>query len=203
MTNEKKYFFFDTETSGFISKSKPYNDPEQAWLVQIGAILCTEEEVLNSINVIIKANGRSMNPHAEEIHGISVEQADEEGIEELEAVNLFGPLLRQADLLVCHNFDFDWTYVYQAMQRNIEHASDEARSAFYLDTPSFCTMKDKKVKEFVQAKNVKNRLKWPRLQELYWKLFLKEFENAHDAMADITATKRCFFELKKRGIISL
>jgi len=36
--------------------------------------------------------------------------------------------------------------------------------------------------------------KWPKLQELYNKLFGYDFEDAHDAMADITATKKCFFE---------
>lgn len=28
-----------------------------------------------------------------------------------------------------------------------------------------------------------------------------EFSDAHDALADITATKECFFELKRRGIM--
>jgi len=74
MSDSKKYFFFDTETSGFISKSLPFDHPDQAWLVQIGAVLCTETEILNSLNVIIKANGRTMNSHAEAIHGISIAQ---------------------------------------------------------------------------------------------------------------------------------
>jgi hypothetical protein len=41
----------------------------------------------------------------------------------------------------------------------------------------------------------------PKLNELYELLFEKTFENAHDAMADISATKDCFFELKKRNIL--
>ena len=32
-------------------------------------------------------------------------------------------------------------------------------------------------------------------------LFNRDFTDAHDALADITATKECFFELKHRGII--
>ena len=42
---------------------------------------------------------------------------------------------------------------------------------------------------------------WPKLQELYHKLFGCDFEDAYDAMADITATKKCFFEMRKRGLI--
>jgi DNA polymerase III epsilon subunit-like protein len=45
--------------------------------------------------------------------------------------------------------------------------------------------------------------KRPKLLELYKKLFNKEFVGAHDAMADITATKECFFELKRRDILKL
>jgi len=87
------------------------------------------------------------------------------------------------------------------MQRNLSLVSDEARSAFYLDTPSFCTMKDPRVKKYVNAKNVKNQIKWPKLIELYNKLFDKDFENAHDAMADILATRECYFKLRSLEII--
>ncbi|MBR3480843.1 MAG: hypothetical protein IKH32_09190 [Prevotella sp.] len=43
--------------------------------------------------------------------------------------------------------------------------------------------------------------KFPKLQELYWKLFGEDFDDAHNAMSDIEATERCFWELKKSGII--
>lgn len=35
--------------------------------------------------------------------------------------------------------------------------------------------------------------------ELYYKVFGCGMENAHDALADILATKECFFELKNRS----
>ena len=40
-----------------------------------------------------------------------------------------------------------------------------------------------------------------KLMELYRILFNEEFTGAHDAMADVTATMKCFFELKKRGVM--
>ena len=203
ITEETKVLFFDTETSGFIKKTLAADDPEQAWAVQIGAILATQEAELDKMNTIIQANGREMNYHAQKVHGISVEQADIEGVPELKAAEEFGLLLRQADLIVCHNFDFDWKFVYQILERNLDEMTDKARSAFYLDLPSFCTMKDKKVKKYVQAKNIKGQLKWPKLIELHEKLFDKGFDGAHDAFADITATKDCFFELFKRNIIDI
>jgi DNA polymerase III epsilon subunit-like protein len=203
MNNETKVLFFDTETSDFIKKSVPANDPTQAWTVQIGAILASQQEEIDQMNCLIKSYGRSMNHYAQQVHGISSEYADEHGIEELEAAEQFGLLLRQADLLVCHNFSFDWNYVYQMMERNLDDLSDLARSAFYLDLPSFCTMKDKKIVKFCNLKNKANKPKWPKLIELYEILFKKQFDNAHDAYADISATRDCFFELVKREIVVL
>ena len=203
MNNETKVLFFDTETSDFIKKSVPANDPTQAWTVQIGAILASQNEEIDQMNVLIKSYGRPMNHYAQQVHGISSEHADEHGIEELEAAEQFGLLLRQADLIVCHNFDFDWNYVYQMMERNLDDLSDLARSAFYLDLPSFCTMKDKKIVSFCGLKNKANKPKWPKLTELYEILFEKQFDNAHDAYADIAATKDCFFKLVEKEIVRL
>lgn len=203
MNNETKILFFDTETSDFIKKDLPANDPKQAWVVQIGALLATPEKTIDSLNTIIQANGRSINHYAEEVHKISVFKADEEGIPELEAAEKFGLLLRQADLVVGHNFDFDWKYAMHLLERNMDDLSDEARSAFYLDLPNYCTMKDKNVVKFCGLKNKVGRAKWPKLIELHEILFGKGFDGAHDAFADITATKDCFFELIKREIITI
>ena len=203
MNNETKILFFDTETSDFIKKDLPANDPKQAWVVQIGALLATPEKTIDSLNTIIQANGRSINHYAEEVHKISVFKADEEGIPELEAAEKFGLLLRQADLVVGHNFDFDWKYAMHLLERNMDGLSDEARSAFYLDLPNYCTMKDKNVVKFCGLKNKVGRAKWPKLIELHEILFEKGFDGAHDAFADITATKDCFFELIKREIITI
>ena len=194
--------FFDTETSGFMSKKTDFDHPDQAWCVQIGAILGNaEEDHTQVLDVLIKANGRFINYHAQEIHGISVEKADAEGIPEAEACAKFAELLISTPTIVCHNFDFDWPFVYQMMQRNLEELSDTHRSRFYCEYPSFCTMKNPQIKTYVDARNVKGHKKVPKLIELYQKLFNEDFENAHDAMADIQATRRCYYELITRGII--
>ena len=45
--------------------------------------------------------------------------------------------------------------------------------------------------------------KWPKLSELHPKLFLSDFQEAHNAAVDITITAKCFWELKKRRVISI
>jgi DNA polymerase III epsilon subunit-like protein len=44
--------------------------------------------------------------------------------------------------------------------------------------------------------------KWPSLEELHILLFGDTFESAHSALADVRACAKCFFELKRRGVIS-
>lgn len=210
-----KALLFDTETSGFINKKLDANHPEQAWCIQLGAILADEESELEHLNLIVQPNGRTCHPMAQQIHGISVEYAEENGLPELEVTEQFGIMLRKADIIVCHNYDFDWQYVQHMMERNLDNLSDQARSAFYLDLPSFCTMKDKDVKKFVGAKNKKNQLKRPKLIELFEKVANAyeakhgipwehaSFSNAHDAFADISATNKCFWELQRLGIVNI
>ena len=203
LKDDTKILFFDTETSGFIKKALSADHPEQAWTIQVGAILANKDKDIARMDMIIKANGREINYHAQKIHGISAEKADAEGVDELEAAEQFGLLLREADLMVCHNLAFDIKFVRQLMERNIDEMSDEARSAFYLDMPGYCTMQDKAVVKFCGLLNKANRPKWPKLVELHEILFEEGFADAHDAFADITATKRCFFALLDLGIITL
>ena len=70
-----------------------------------------------------------------------------------------------------------------------------------MDKPSLCTMLSSTNFCAIPNPNGYDDYKWPKLSELYRKLFNRDFEDAHDALADITATKECFFELKRRGII--
>lgn len=199
-----KFLFFDTETSGFIKKNLSADDVNQAWCIQIGALLTDHNgNELEKLDLMIKPDGRSMHPMALATHGIELEYAQEHGLPELEVANQFGTLLRKANLIICHNYLFDWGHAKALLERNMDNLSDEARSAFYLDTPSFCTMKDKKIVKFCGLKNKANRSKVPKLIELYEKLFEESFDCAHDAMADISATKRCFFELINLDVIEI
>ncbi len=78
---------------------------------------------------------------------------------------------------------------------------DEAIS--FAEKPHFCTMKAPGIMEFCKLPwgNSKTRLKWPKLKELHQILFDEPFADAHDALADVKATRRCYYELMARGII--
>ena len=49
--------------------------------------------------------------------------------------------------------------------------------------------------------NYNGNYKWPKLDELYSALFNKSFEGQHNAINDVRATYKCYFEMKKRGLI--
>jgi DNA polymerase III epsilon subunit-like protein len=45
--------------------------------------------------------------------------------------------------------------------------------------------------------------KWPKLDELHRHLFGRGMGAAHNALVDVEACARCFFELQRRGVISV
>jgi DNA polymerase-3 subunit epsilon len=43
--------------------------------------------------------------------------------------------------------------------------------------------------------------KWPRLGELHFKLFGTSVVETHNAAADVATCAKCFFELKRLGVV--
>jgi len=62
-----------------------------------------------------------------------------------------------------------------------------------------CTMKS--ANSWVGAKNARGGAKWPKLSELHIKCFGFDFDGAHDALADVRATMRCFKYMLENNII--
>lgn len=179
--------FFDTETSGLYNfKLKP-EDPKQPWIVQLACILSDRNNIYHESNIIIKSNGRSIQPEAESVHCISVNIADRVGIEEGTALQLFRDLLNQAKKVICHNFNFD--------SNMIQGVAKRAKFCDFKFPPTFCTMQFST--PILKLKGSYHGYKWPKLQELHKHLFGEEFEDAHDALADVKATRRCYYELIK------
>jgi len=180
--------FFDTETSGFYSRKLSAADPNQAWAVQLGMILSTRDFIYHEANLIIKANGRKINPHAEAVHCISVEISEKVGVPERLALTLFEFLVDRATTLVCHNYDFDYSIINAMIARH--------KSIPYI-RDTYCTMKSST--DLCKLPGKYGKWKWPKLQELHKFLFNEEFEDAHDALADVRATRRCYYEMVKES----
>lgn len=190
---------FDTETSGLPLYKEPATHPAQPDIIQFGAVLCDENEVYETISVILDPSdinpGWKMNPFAEAAHGITTEKVLAEGVKTTGVMAQFLELAEKADLLVCHNTSFD-----QKMVENALHKASFPYEAFMLFTQHtyYCTMKVSTPLCNLKKKN--GQIKWPKLDELHQFLFGEAFENAHDALGDVLATRRCYYELKRRGL---
>lgn len=188
--------FFDTETSGFPSKKLPISDPDQPWIVQLGFILSDGKTIYQSGNLMIKANERYMSPGAQNVHGISVETADAYGLADIDVLTLFNRMMDKADIIIAHNYNFDAQLMHIAYTRE----GMELSSSVFREKPSFCTMLG--TMDYCKLPGRYGKYKWPKLSELYMKLFDEEIVGAHDALTDVKATARCYYHLKNMGFFN-
>ena len=193
------YLFFDTETTGITKNYKAPVSDSNNWprLVQIAWLTYDKEEnEIESHNYIIKPDQFHIPYEAAQVHGITTEIAQEKG-EDLEKIlNKFNESLKEAQTLIAHNINFDEKIVRaEFFRKNLEdHVAP---------LPRICTMQTSTNYCQIPSQYHYSKYKWPTLQELHQKLFSENFDNAHDALADIQACAKCFFELKKRNIIDL
>ena len=184
------YLFFDTETTGLpINWKAPVTDLNN-WprLVQLAYLLYDQNgNKIAEKNFIIKPQGFIIPKEASEIHRISPEKANKEGIELKEVLDDFQNAINQVECLVAHNMSFDEKIIRAEFLRNMMDDSIMAKK-------KICTMES--ATNFCALKGPYG-YKWPKLSELYYKLFQTDFEEAHNATFDILATAKCFWELKR------
>ena len=188
------YLFFDTETNGLPKNWKAAVTDLNNWprMIQIGWIFCDENgHRISQEDFIIKPENFKIPKSAEKIHGISTEKAMKEGVCLETVLEKFNTLLLKTTYLVAHNISFDEKIVGAEFLRTGLKTSFSAKTRL-------CTMQSStnycKIPGYYGYK-------WPKLSELYIKLFGKDFEGAHSAFADIDATEKCFWEMKKRKLI--
>ncbi|HKJ33629.1 MAG TPA: 3'-5' exonuclease [Balneolales bacterium] len=186
------YLFVDTETTGFPKRwDAPISDLKN-WprMVQIAWLVYDEEtNFVDEKNYIIKPDGFSIPESAVKIHHITTEMAKNRGVDLSEVLTEFSSAIDETDTIVAHNISFDMNIIgAEFLRTQIEHSLSKKKR--------ICTMKS--TAEFCAIEN-KYGFKWPKLSELYYKLFQTSFPEMHNAEADIKATAKCFWELKKQG----
>jgi DNA polymerase III epsilon subunit-like protein len=191
--------FFDTETTGLPKRrNAPLHDTDN-WprMVQLAWIQYDEKQkVKNKSSLIIKPVGFRIPKDASDIHGISHERALREGVPLKDALYEFEKAIRNSELLVAHNFQFDYPVIYTEFLRSgISHQLANKKN--------FCTMMSTKNLLRIPHPKIRNDYKWPKLEELHRWLFREGFDNAHDAATDVEITAKCFWELHKRKLIQI
>ena len=190
------YLFFDTETTGLPRNwNAPVGDLNN-WprLVQIAWILYKDGVKVDNCNYIIRPEGFMIPEESSGIHGITNERAQNEGVSLIMVLKEFQNFVQEADYLVAHNISFDEKIMGAEFLRNDmpDILAGKKKICTKDETVNFCA---------IPSVNGHANYKWPKLSELYKKLFNEDFADSHNAEADINATAKCFWELKKRGVI--
>ena len=180
----------DTETTGLLPKR---TDEEYPHIVQISMrTYDTRTRAKKSTNIIV--NPTIAIPDAStKIHGITNERAQNEGISPADALTLLALEVDNADVLVCHNLEYDTKVVAKELER---HGFVNVLKKPKME--QYCTMKSSKTLCNIIAhskRTGKPYVKYPTLSELYQKLFGADVDGLHDAHMDTAVTLRCYLQL--------
>ena len=181
--------FIDTETNDHPSKGSALRIVSITWL--IARLDGTVEKIED---YIIRPDGFRIAYGAEQVHKISEAHAHKHGQPIGDVLTMLVDDLQhpQGMTMICHNVRFDRDVIGYELQRH-------GIPFDIYSLPSFDTMKSTaSICQLPKARG--SGYKDPKLQELHAHLFGKEFENAHTSKADVEATARCFFELRRRGL---
>ena len=191
------YLIFDTETTGLPQNWKAPLTDFNNWprMVQLAWQMHDNKGALISVkNYIIKPEGYDIPYNAEQIHGISTDRANKQGVDLKFVLQEFAKDVLSSQFVIGHNVEFDNNIVGCELLRN---SLDNILSDF----PSLDTMKESV--EYCQIPGGRGgSFKWPSLTDLHQKLFGEAFAEAHNASADVEATTRCFLELIRLDAIS-
>ena len=188
------YLFFDTETTGLPRNWKAPVSDLSNWplLVQLAWLHYDKEgKKISENNFIIRPDGFKIPTEVSNIHGISNDRAVREGVPLQTVLNDFQNLVTQSTYLVAHNMSFDEKIVGAEFLRKNMPNSIVAKNRI-------CTME--KSTNYCKLDGPYG-YKWPKLSELHYKLFRTSFAEAHNAAVDINATAKCFWEMKRLGVL--
>ena len=190
------FLIFDTETTGLPKRwDAPISDLNN-WprVVQLAWQLHDEDgSLVSNKTYVIKPVDFDIPFESEKVHGISTLLATQIGEKIQTVFSEFLKDLSSASYIVGHNLKFDINVVSSELYRlDIEN---QLLNKKVLDT---CTENTANVCKLSGGKS--GKFKFPTLVELYENLFNNQFENAHNASADVEANAMVFFELIRQKL---
>ncbi len=190
-----KIFVFDTETTWFIDK-KELDLNKQPHIIQFSWILgeLKSWKFIECERVDLYINPWISIPYASSlVHHIYDIDVKWKPIidQEIDTILSF---INKADIVIGHNIEFDEEMVKLELKRLW-------REYDYRPNQVMCTMKT--TVDFCSIKWNWERFKYPKLWELYKKLFWEYFIWAHNAIIDVENTLKVFLELVKLGVLKV
>ena len=211
-----KYLVFDVETTGLLpKKGQNISIDVYPYILQFSFVVYDLEknEIIKSYDSYIKIPEKVEIPEIiTNLTGITKKTCETQGIPIIDAIKNFHEAYIMCEGLVAHNMDFDKTMIEIEIERNRQFILEKNPECFVLFNTTyevingidrFCTMKNGKNicniwKETIKDGEVilKKSAKWPKLVELYEKLFDETPENLHNSMVDVSACLRCYLKMR-------
>jgi DNA polymerase III epsilon subunit-like protein len=172
---------FDTETTNKPPSVAltPHTIEQWPYMVQFSFVLIdTDTYKYTEYDFVIQCKVQIENDF---IHGITTSMNKTIGYSFSSIYPIFEECMKQADLLIGHNIEFDINMIRAECFRNHLHWS--------CSKPFYCTMKS------TTRLCALPRLKWPTLKELHSHLFQETPSNLHNSMIDVWACLRCYLKV--------
>ena len=198
---------FDSETTG-LSKTQIISPSTiHLWphVVQFSYIVFDTEsnKIVKIKDSIIKVpDGFTITEENAKIHGITTEISLAKGVDLLPVLEEFFADFDTADHIVGHNVSFDINMIKAELQRLIMNSSDKKLQDYLTkintSTKFYCTMQETIELCAIEMKDKYGRpyKKFPKLVELYQKMFGVTPKNLHNSLNDVIVCLRCFIKLK-------
>ncbi len=200
--------FLDLVTSGLLREDLPLGSSSQPWALKIAAELSDAQgNRVSAIDMLIKAEGRTIKPQAKQLHGLEERRCEQYGVKQNAVLATLTDLAGKASRVVTYG-DFDKRVV-TSLLINLETQTNKARGTFtsrwertgleFLNIQDPVCTRECALPHEGKDEN-EDKLRWPSLEEAC-DLILKEptTVNKADAWSGLSATKSLFFELLNRG----
>ncbi|MBT9393728.1 3'-5' exonuclease [Hymenobacter sp. NST-14] len=190
--SEQYLLFLDTETTGLpTSWNRPYARPRH-WpaIAQLGwQVFTVEGQLIRQDQAYLRVPPGRMTAAAEAVHGLTEAFLAQHGQAPAAVLaRLLADLERYQPRVVGHFLRLDFHVIGAAL-------AGAGLPNPLPGLPQFCTMR------ITQDARLGSPGRQLRLQELHQELFREALARQHDAAVDAAATARCFFELRRRGLI--
>ena len=172
---------FDTETTDKPPSITLLPETVEFWpsIVQWSFVLFdTDTYKYTEYDYVIQCNVPIENDH---IHGITTSMNKQMGYSFSFIFPIFEECMKQADLVIGHNIDFDLNMIKAECFRN--------GLTFTCVKPTYCTMKN------TTRLCALPKYKWPTLKELHFHLFQETPSNLHNSMIDVWACLRSYLKI--------
>ena len=199
LSKSKLILVFDTETTGLFPKNKT-NITDCPYITQLSYIIYNIDtnQIVSIYNNYLNIPQHIIIPEiVTKITGITREICTEKGKEIIDVLIDFHNAYIQCDYVIAHNWSFDSKMLMTEIERNEHTIRERIPHMYKIFTPEvdriigvrhYCTMRT--------GRNIYRLNKYPKLVELYHKLFKTTPENLHNSVIDTLVCLRCFLVIE-------